>query len=189
MPSPTTCRVALWLLWLASWILAARWSAPTRRTQRPGARVLQMLLISIGSILLVRRVVGAGPLVHRLLPEMPQIAWGPVVLTAAGLGWAWWARIHLGRMWSSNVTLKDNHAIIRTGPYGITRHPIYTGLLVALAASAWAQNSVLSGIGLILIVVGFVFKLREEERLLIEHFGSAYSTYRTEVRALVPGVW
>jgi protein-S-isoprenylcysteine O-methyltransferase Ste14 len=113
-------------------------------------------------------------------------AWAGVLLAAAGLGFTAWARVQLGRFSSSAVTLKEGHALIRVGPYALTRHPIYTGLLVAMAGTALARDSVAGLLGLALLVVGFVVKLRQEERLLLEHFGSAYQAYRGDIPALIP---
>ena len=108
---------------------------------------------------------------------------------AIGLGLAGWARFHLGRFWSGRVTLKEDHAIIRTGPYRIVRHPIYTGLVMAIAGTGLAQSTVAALAGLVLIVIGLIIKIRQEEQLLTDHFGAAYEAYRTDVRALIPYVW
>lgn len=78
--------------------------------------------------------------------------------------------------------------MIRGGPYALTRHPIYTGLLLALAGTALARDSLAAVLGLALLVAGFVVKLRQEERLLLERFGRAYQTYRAEVPALIPRI-
>ena len=71
----------------------------------------------------------------------------------------------------------------------MTRHPIYTGLLLALIGTSVARDSVAALIGLCLLVVGLVVKIRQEERLLMEHFGKAYQMYQAEVPAIVPGLW
>ena len=77
------------------------------------------------------------------------ISWVGVALAATGLGFAGWARIHLGRLWSGRVTLKEDHTIVRTGPYGLVRHPIYTGLLLALVGTVLAQVTVAAIAGLL----------------------------------------
>jgi protein-S-isoprenylcysteine O-methyltransferase Ste14 len=105
-----------------------------------------------------------------------------------GLGFAAWARVLIGRFWSGAVTLKADHALIRGGPYAWTRHPIYSGLLLALTGTALARDSLGGFLGLALLFAGLVVKLRQEERLLLEHFGPAYETYRAEVPALIPRI-
>jgi protein-S-isoprenylcysteine O-methyltransferase Ste14 len=92
-------------------------------------------------------------------------------------------------MWSAVVTLKAEHRIVKTGPYTLTRHPIYTGLLLALVGTALVRDTVAGLIGCALIVTGFVLKLRQEERMLIEHFGQDYRVYRKQVPALIPQPW
>ncbi|HZI89483.1 MAG TPA: isoprenylcysteine carboxylmethyltransferase family protein [Candidatus Polarisedimenticolia bacterium] len=115
-------------------------------------------------------------------------AWIGFLITFLGMALTWWARVYLGRNWSGTVTLKEGHELVRTGPYRLTRHPIYTGLILALAGTALARDTVGGWLGLGLIVLGFVLKLRGEERLLTEHFGEAYRAYQAEVPQLIPGL-
>ena len=67
-------------------------------------------------------------------------AWICVVLVAIGLAFSWWARLHLGRLWSGTVTAKAEHRVIDTGPYRLVRHPIYTGLLLA-SSPPWRRKA------------------------------------------------
>lgn len=108
------------------------------------------------------------------------------MIVACGLGFAAWARIHLGRFWSSTVTLKAEHALIRSGPYALVRHPIYTGLLLALAGTVLVRGTLAALLGFALLVLGVALKIRQEEQLLLAHFGTAYRDYQALVPALVP---
>jgi len=188
MDSPLTCLSFLWGAWLLLWLVAALWTARTVTRQSIASRLAHGVLLLLGSALLFRPT-RFGPLARPLFPPPPWFAWVGVGLTAAGLGFTVWARIHLGRFWSGMVTLKAEHALIRTGPYALTRHPIYTGLLAAFAGTALARDSVAALLGLGLLVASFVVKLRQEERLLREHFGPAYQQYQDEVPALLPRLW
>ena len=87
---------------------------------------------------------------------------------------------------SATVAVKEGHTVVRTGPYRLTRHPIYSGLLLALLATAILRDSWAAFAGWGLLVFGFVIKLRQEERLLLATLGPAYATYQAEVPALVP---
>ncbi|MDB5396866.1 MAG: hypothetical protein JWM91_4372 [Rhodospirillales bacterium] len=109
-------------------------------------------------------------------------------MLVAGLGFSIRARRYLGRNWSGTITLKEDHELIRTGPCGWVRHPIYTGLLLAFVGSAAAlgQWRGLAAVGL--AIVAFLLKIRLEERWMIEAFGDTYRLYRSEVRALIPFV-
>jgi protein-S-isoprenylcysteine O-methyltransferase Ste14 len=115
--------------------------------------------------------------------------WLAVFVAGLGFGLTWWARIHLGRFWSAAVTIKSEHTLICTGPYAFTRHPIYTGILVALLATALERNSMGGLVGFALILLGLALKLRHEERFLNAEFGTAYSQYQKDVPALIPRMW
>jgi protein-S-isoprenylcysteine O-methyltransferase Ste14 len=108
-------------------------------------------------------------------------------VTLAGILFAWWARIHLGRLWSSAVTRKENHCVVDTGPYGLVRHPIYTGLLVSALATTIAQATATALGSWVLIALGLWMKARTEERFLeAELEPEAYSYYRQRVPMLLP---
>ena len=105
----------------------------------------------------------------------------------AGLLLTWWARLHLGRLWSSAISRKHDHKIVDTGPYAFVRHPIYTGLITALLATATAEATVTVLLGAALIVFGLWLKARSEECFLIAELGpEAYGSYCRRVPMLVP---
>ena len=177
---------ALWLVWLAGWWLGALKSARTVARASPGSQLSYSIFVWIGAALLFFNAVRGGILSVALYAAVPIVAWTGVALVAVGLSYAVWARLHLGRMWSARVTLKTEHRIIKTGPYTITRHPIYTGMLLALVGTVLVRDTVAALVGFALIAAGFVLKLRQEEGMLTEHFGDDYRVYRQEVPALIP---
>jgi protein-S-isoprenylcysteine O-methyltransferase Ste14 len=189
MITPSGCLSLLWGLWVATWLLAAWWSARTVARESPGSRLLYTLLMGSGSVLLFFRPDRFGPLGRLVLPHTLGIAWVGVALTAVGLGFTVWARIQLGRFWSGTVTLKEGHELVRSGPYAVTRHPIYTGLLLALIGSAMARGTLGGLLGLALLTFGIVVKVRLEEGILLRHFGDAYQSYRAQVPTLIPRPW
>ena len=108
-------------------------------------------------------------------------------LCITGFAFAWWARLHLGRLWSAFVTRKADHRIIDTGPYGIVRHPIYTGIILAALALAIVKGTVYAVAGTLLATLGFWIKARLEEGFLREQLGAdAYDAYRRRVPMLLP---
>jgi protein-S-isoprenylcysteine O-methyltransferase Ste14 len=181
--------VALWLVWLAGWWLGALKSARTVASASPGSQLSYSIFTWIGAALLFFNALRGGIFSAALYPSLPIVAWIGVALVAIGLAHAVWARLHLGKLWSARVTLKTEHRIIKTGPYKITRHPIYTGMLLALVGTVLVRDTVVGLIGFALITIGFVLKLRQEERMLTEHFGDDYRVYRREVPALIPHPW
>lgn len=109
-------------------------------------------------------------------------------LALSGLLVMLWARVTIGRNWSAGVVLKEGHDLVTNGPYRFVRHPIYSGLLLlALGWAVWRGRA--SGfLGLAVMIVLFWIKARDEEALMIEHFGDAYRRYKERVKALIPYV-
>jgi protein-S-isoprenylcysteine O-methyltransferase Ste14 len=113
---------------------------------------------------------------------------GLVVLVASTV-FTLWARFSLGTMWSIAPKVKDDHRLRTDGPYAVTRHPIYTGLLGMMLGA-----TLLSGIGqwIVLFPVGlivFEVKIRIEEHLMVATFSDEYPRYRRQVPQLVPGLY
>jgi protein-S-isoprenylcysteine O-methyltransferase Ste14 len=176
----------MWLAWLVVWILAAGRTARTVVRQPLGSRLWYSVPLWVGIYVLLPRGRRPDVFQDRVYPVGAEFAWLCVVVVAAGLVYAGWARVHIGRLWSSTVTLKVDHTVIRTGPYARSRHPIYTGLLLALFATAARWGTLGALLSLVLFVLGFMVKIRQEEHLLLEHFGDAYRGYQHEVPTLVP---
>jgi protein-S-isoprenylcysteine O-methyltransferase Ste14 len=99
---------------------------------------------------------------------------------------AWWARLHIGRLWSSSVTRKSGHHIVDTGPYRLVRHPIYSGVSLSAIATAAIRGTAQGVLGAGLLILGFYVKARLEERFLRDELGPAYDAYACRVAMLVP---
>ena len=183
---PRRLILILWLAWVGYWVAAAFAAKRTQRRESPASRLSYSLPLLLGAWLIAMPQLRLGWLSQPLLPQTRARAELAVLLVAAGLAFAVWARAHLGRNWSGSVTLKESHALIRSGPYACVRHPIYTGLLLALVGTALPAAEPAGLIGLALVVYSFLRKLRIEERFLGELFGAAYVRYRAAVPALVP---
>jgi protein-S-isoprenylcysteine O-methyltransferase Ste14 len=176
----------IWIAWIVSWILAAFWANRTEKRVVSWETVVYRIAILAGAVLL-------SPWAARRL-HMERLwhvgyagACALVLLTLAGLLFTWWARIHLGRLWSGSITRKEGHRVVDTGPYGLVRHPIYTGVIFALFATAAAQATASALAGAALITFGFWLKARMEERFLTQELGAdAYGAYRRRVPMLVP---
>jgi protein-S-isoprenylcysteine O-methyltransferase Ste14 len=185
LPGPDVLFNLLWGSWVLSWIVAALWSS--RAVARPargeiwlyrGAITLGFLLLTIG---------GRHLWADRLWDVGYRGAQILALLTIPGLLFTWWARLHLGRLWSGTVTRKQNHHVVDTGPYALVRHPIYTGLIEACLVSAIAGGTVTSLAGFAIITFGFWLKASLEERFLIQELGAeAYGAYRQRVPMLLP---
>ncbi len=190
--TPHEATAALWVAWILSWGLAAVW---TRRTQaRPalGEILLYIVPTAFGALLLftgANATMAArwAALTPRLWRPAEWAAWAMTGVAAAGFAFTWWARLTLGDLWSSEVTRKENHVIIETGPYGLVRHPIYTGLIAAAFATAVEVGSAQALAGAALMSFGFWMKARLEERFLSAQLGEAsYADYRRRTPMLTP---
>jgi protein-S-isoprenylcysteine O-methyltransferase Ste14 len=114
------------------------------------------------------------------------IALAGLGLAICGIGLSIWARLIIGEYWSSFPSLKQNHRLIMTGPYRLVRHPIYTGLLLALLGSALQYGLVRSFLAVLTCAVGLYLKVTAEEEFMLQRFGEAYLRYCRKVSALVP---
>jgi protein-S-isoprenylcysteine O-methyltransferase Ste14 len=121
-----------------------------------------------------------------VLPHGLATFWLGFMLVLAGIAFSIAARVSLGGNWSGIVTLKQDHELIRKGPYRLVRHPIYTGLVVAILGTAIAQGELRSVFAVALVAAALVRKIGIEEALLVQEFGAAYDRYRREVPALIP---
>jgi protein-S-isoprenylcysteine O-methyltransferase Ste14 len=187
MPAPEIVVRSLWLVWWLTWLAAAAWSdravkRPPRRTQ-----IVYRVLAAAGAVLLL------GLARHELSVEgilwstPAAIAWPLVAITAIGLLFTWWARIHLGRLWSSSVGRKAEHRVVDTGPYGLVRHPIYSGITLASFATAALRGTVAAWLGAAVMTFGWVVKARMEEQFLRDELGAnAYDAYARRVPMLIP---
>jgi protein-S-isoprenylcysteine O-methyltransferase Ste14 len=110
-------------------------------------------------------------------------------ITFFGLLFTVWARVHLGLYWSGEITLKVGHRLIRTGPYRLVRHPIYTGFLLAALGSAISAATGDALLGAVLVILALVVKLRREESLLIGEFGDEYRQFKLQTPALLPLIY
>jgi protein-S-isoprenylcysteine O-methyltransferase Ste14 len=167
-----------WLAFLLYWTLSAlRAKRGTRGNplRRPGVAVVLVILIL--------RLLGLGG------SDVHELALGVVgaALFAVGVTVAVWARVHLGRNWGMPMTLRDQPELVVTGPYRVVRHPIYSGILLALIGSALATNLSLL-IVVAVLTAYFLYSATVEERDMTQAFPGAYASYREHTKMLIPFV-
>ena len=176
----------LWIVWRLYWIASARDVKPSVRQESLRSRASHIIPLIVGVLLVALPTGPSALLADRILPRTLATYWAGVVVIILGLAFAVWARRHIGSNWSGTVTVKTDHVLVRTGPYGWARHPIYTGLLTAILGTAIARGDLRGLLGVVLCTIAFVIKLRIEERWMREVFGEEYQRYSKEVPALVP---
>ena len=179
---------ALWMAWCVYWLIASRNVKPVKRKESAASRAGHILPLIVAVLLLALPTLPGGVLSGRLLPATRSVFFIGAALVAAGLAFTVWARVYLGRNWSGVVTLKEGHELIRSGPYRLVRHPIYSGLLLAIVGSAVVRGEWRGVVAIVIAFAALWRKLKLEERWLSEAFGRQYSEYRNEVAALIPFV-
>ncbi|MDR3764233.1 MAG: isoprenylcysteine carboxylmethyltransferase family protein [Acidobacteriota bacterium] len=178
---------ALWIVYVLYWQWMARDVKAATRREGLASHALRSLLM-IASVALYFVDVPLRFLNLHFIHTGLGTFWTGAAITAAGLLFSVWARQVLGRNWSREVTVKQDHQLIVRGPYALARHPIYTGLLTAVLGSALAVGRWRALLGAALVFLALGLKLRLEERWMGEQFGAAYAVYRQRVRALIPFV-
>jgi len=178
-----------WMVLALVWLIGA---FTAKRTVRRQSAVSRLLPLGLG-ILAIYFFRTAGPkvplLTQRFLPDSPVVGWIGLALTIAGVALAIVARFYLGRNWSGWVTIKEDHTLVRTGPYAFVRHPIYSGFLLGILGTALASGRFAMLIGLGLAPLVLTMKVRVEEKFMTEHFGEQYLEYKRRTKALIPYVW
>lgn len=180
---------AMWTALLIVWVTAAFATKRTEKSASHGSRLLELVLLVVAFILLFKRESRFGPLALRVIPETETFEWMGVAITAAGIGFAIWARFYLGSNWSAVASVKQDHSLVRSGPYSVVRHPIYTGLLAAVLGSAVVFGMVGCFVALPLALFAWHRKSLIEEGFMREQFGIEYERYMRDVKALIPFVW
>jgi protein-S-isoprenylcysteine O-methyltransferase Ste14 len=180
---------ASWGIWVLYWMVSAARVKRTARWEPLSSRTAHLLPMLIAFALLATpHQPGNAWLFARFVPMSTLSEACGSLLVVAGLLFAIWARVHLGANWSGRVSVKEHHELIRTGPYQWVRHPIYTGLLLAIAGTALVVGECRGLIATALMVVSFWRKLQLEEALMRETFGDEYRRYCEHTAALIPFV-
>lgn len=179
----------VWLALLLVWVVKALGTKRTIQRQSRASRLLHGGILALGAYLLFARQTGIPLLDHQLSPVNVSMALAGFVVALLGVAFSVWARLILGGNWSGVVTVKENHTLVRQGPYRIVRHPIYTGILLALIGSALQRGAIRCWMAVIICGFGFWLKTQIEERFMVQKFGEEYLHYRHEVKALAPFIF
>jgi protein-S-isoprenylcysteine O-methyltransferase Ste14 len=193
-----TLAVGIWAVWYATWLAAVVFSGRTAVQMKSDMGGAHRFVASVGALMLFAPTGSHGvlfgprglwPLLAPLWTAPQAVNWVLLGLTVGGFAFCWWARLHLGRLWSGLVTLKEDHHIVDTGPYALVRHPIYSGVMVSALMTALIKATPLALLGSLGIMVGFWMTAGIEERFLRAQLGEAdYEAYSRRVGMLIPGL-
>jgi protein-S-isoprenylcysteine O-methyltransferase Ste14 len=166
-----------WVVFIAFWVVGALKSRRAQRAESFASRYAILFLEIAGFSLIFMDETEIGILGHEVIPRTYALAVTGVVFTWVGIALALWARWHLGQYWSARITIKENHKLIRTGPYARLRHPIYSGLDLAAIGSALVIDRWRCVIGVCLIILGYWIKAKREEAMLTGQFGTDFKEH------------
>ena len=178
---------ALWLLFVAYWAVAAvgtKRNAGRRRWRSEiGLRLVVILLIV--AVLQSRSLRQFLAETQRSASHSSVLGWTGVALCVLGFSLAINARRHLGRNWGLPMSRKEQPELVTSGPYALIRHPIYTGLILAMLGSAIGVNFFWA---LLLVPVGayFIYSARREETVMLQLFPEQYVAYMSRTGMLAP---
>jgi protein-S-isoprenylcysteine O-methyltransferase Ste14 len=176
-----------WIIFVFYWVVTATRAKVTAERQSPASAIAHRIPVGLSFVLLISRRL-PSPMNQLIIPHTDLALVSGAAVCVLGLLICIWARRTLAGNWSSDVTFKQGHELVRTGPYRFVRHPIYTGLLAMCLGSAIEAGQLRCWIALILMGIGFWIKLSQEERLMLRHFPEAYPLYKKQVKALVPWI-
>ena len=178
----------IWLFWALLWLAWSLNAKPVRTREGWVSRLCFVIpLVLVALLLLAHR--GPDWLTMRIVPGGWVRYWIAVGLLVVGMAFAIWARAILGGNWSGTVTVKEGHELVERGPYRRIRHPIYTGLLLAVLGTALAGGRLYGLLAFVIALLALIRKLRVEERFMGQEFGERYADYRRRSHALIPWIY
>jgi len=171
-----------WAAFWTYWLVAA---FSMKRGRLAWSRELRIRAVIVVLAILLARF---GAFRNQGLNSDPWRAGIGLVLFADGLGFAIWARLHIGHNWGTPMSQKDDPELVTSGPYRLVRHPIYSGVLVASVGTAVALSWTWL-IAVALAGVYFVYSATVEERNLTEQFPDTYPAYKRSTKMLIPFIF
>ncbi len=189
MRIPSIIILSAWAAFWIYWLISSLGAKPDAKTESGVSRGVQLVLSAATYAFLFPGLWRWSPLLSmRVYRETRTLFFAGMALVGLGLAFAVWARVHLGAYWSGRVTIKEDHRLIRSGPYRWVRNPIYTGLAVAIIGTALTQGRFHGAVAVVLFIGATVYKIRKEERFLLAQFGDEFRDYARKVKSLVPFV-
>jgi protein-S-isoprenylcysteine O-methyltransferase Ste14 len=177
-----------WLILMLYWLFASMKTKMTIRKETSSSRIIHVLMLMLAFALIYNDRLAIGFLRFGLIPKTNGVSWLGLFINVTGIAFAILARSWLGTNWSAIVTIKRDHQLIQNGPYAITRHPIYTGLLFGIVGSAIILGEWRGFIGVILFVIAIRRKMAVEENFMESTF-EEYKKYKRRTKRLIPFIY
>jgi protein-S-isoprenylcysteine O-methyltransferase Ste14 len=183
---PPALILVLAIAWTA---LGLYWGAPSKGPQSgefKWYRPLRLVILACVFALLFWKATAVGFLGKRFVPNLPALGWIGFIAAILGILVTSWSRIALGRYWSDKVIVQSEHRLIRSGPYACMRHPLYSGVLLAVLGTALVLGEVRGLVSFAVLLINYIIKARREERILAERFGPEFNAHLARTGFLLP---
>lgn len=168
------------------WVASGFKAKPAGTHETHWYRFLRLGILALVFVLLFESRAGFGLLGRRFVGNSVVVAYLGFAVTLVGLAIALWARVHLGQYWSDKVVLQVDHQLVRTGPYAHMRHPIYSGVLLAVLGTALALGEWRGLLAFLILLVNYSIKARKEDQILAARFSSEFREHETRAGFLFP---
>lgn len=179
----------MWFAISIYWLATAFAVKKTVKRQSGMGRIFYILFLLFAFTMLFANGLSFGILDKQILPQNEIWKVTGLFLCGIGLLFALMARIWLGKNWSGRVTVKENHELIQSGPYSITRNPIYTGFLTAFAGCSMSQGRAKGYLSFIFMLISVLLKISQEEVFMQKVFGEKFTAYKSKVKRLIPFIY
>ena len=179
----------MWLAIAIYWLISSLSVKKSVRRESGWQRIVYILCVLVAFSLLFSDYLDQHFLNSPALPQNESWKITGMFLCAGGLLFALVARIWLGSNWSGRITIKENHELVQSGPYRITRNPIYTGFLLAYIGCSMSLGLLKGYVGILLLMTCLLMKISKEESYMLEVFGDKWKSYKSRVKRLIPGIY
>ena len=179
----------IWMVFVIVWVVSALRTKRTIQNQSSAWQLLYTAILVVGVYLIFAKQIGIPWLDRQLFSVTIPIVLAGLLVVLMGVVFSIWAQLMLGDNWSNRVTVKENHTLVRSGPYRIVRHPIYSGILLGMLGSTLQRGEIRSFVGVMICGFSFWLKTRAEEQFMVQRFGEEYLQYRHKVKALAPYIF
>jgi protein-S-isoprenylcysteine O-methyltransferase Ste14 len=176
----------IWAAFGVYWVAVGIKSKESQTHESPAYRFLRLGILALVFALLFWGRTSIGILGRRFVPASEWISFVGFAAALAGLGVALWARVHLGQYWSDKVVLKVDHQLIRSGPYAHMRHPIYSGVLLAVLGTALVGGEWRGLLAFGVLLINYSIKAKKEDQILSRQFGEAFREHESQAGFLLP---
>jgi protein-S-isoprenylcysteine O-methyltransferase Ste14 len=199
MTAESTFRLAFWILLAGVLVMRVYFSLRVRQAgervmpdqeaiEREGRgmfalRVLMFLVLLAWLVVYTINPPWMGVL---SVPFPDWLRWVGFALGLASLGFWTWTQLALGKEWSPQIQLREEHRLVTTGPYTRIRHPLYTAMIGYGASLALVTANWVFILFAVAMTAWLPVRVPKEEQMMLEEFGEKYEAYMQRTGRFLP---